>query len=106
MKKWAPSFQSRQWPSGTPVRHLYALPASSTDHELLALAELCRGAMAPYPINPQSDDLLHITIAMDTSVSADQIGQEDTDAFVSTLQRRLADMTTSSRRDWSGQPDS
>ncbi|MFG2684335.1 2'-5' RNA ligase family protein [Streptomyces sp. NPDC048392] len=50
--------------------------------------------MAPYPIDPQSDDLLHITIAMDTSVPADQIGQEETDAFVSTLRQHLADAPT------------
>lgn len=91
MKKWTPSFQSRQWQHGMRVRHVYALPESNTDHELLALAESSRATMAPYPIDPQSDDLLHITIAMDTSVPADQMSQEDTDAVVSTLRQRLAD---------------
>lgn len=56
MKKWTPSWQSRPWKHGLRARHVYALPEKDTDHELLALAAVCRDAMAPYPIDLQSDD--------------------------------------------------
>ncbi|MCX4666466.1 2'-5' RNA ligase family protein [Streptomyces sp. NBC_01381] len=90
MKKWTPSFQSRQWRDGMRVRHVYALPESNTDTELLALVEACRSSMASYPIDLQRDDLLHITIAMDTSVPADQMSQQDTVVFVAALRKELA----------------
>ncbi|MEU7576737.1 2'-5' RNA ligase family protein [Streptomyces sp. NPDC041068] len=90
MKKWTPSFQSRPWRHAMHARHVYALP-EETDHKLLALAAACRSAMSSYPIAPQPDDLLHITFAMDTSVSSDQMSQQDTEDFVSALEQRLVD---------------
>ncbi|MGW6021250.1 2'-5' RNA ligase family protein [Streptomyces sp. NPDC055099] len=90
MKKWTPSFQSQPWQHAMRARHVYALP-ESTDHELLALAAACRSAMSSYPIDPQPDDLLHITIAMDTSMPSDQMSPQDTEDFVSALEQRLVD---------------
>lgn len=72
------------------ARHVYALPEKDTDLELLALAESCRAGMSSYPIDPQRDDLLHITIAMDSSLPSDQMSHQDADAFVATLQQHLA----------------
>ncbi|MGW0731762.1 hypothetical protein [Streptomyces sp. NPDC002851] len=91
MKKWVPEFQSRPWKHGMRARHVYALPEKG-DHELLALAEAGRTAMAPYPIDPQPDELLHITIAMDTSVPSDEMSWQDTDDFVGALRQRLTDV--------------
>lgn len=92
MKEWFPTFRSKPWRHGMRARHVYLLPERDIDHELLGLAAACRDAMAPYPIDPQPDDLLHITVAMDTSVPPDQMSPRDTDAFVSTLQQRLTDV--------------
>ncbi|MFD3667168.1 2'-5' RNA ligase family protein [Streptomyces sp. NPDC058672] len=91
MKEWTPFFRSRPWRHAMQARHVYALP-ESTDHELLALAAACRSAMSSYPIDPQPDDLLHITIAMDSSMPSDQMSQQDTEDFVSALEQRLVDI--------------
>lgn len=91
MKNWTPLFRSRPWQHAMKARHVYALP-ESTDHELLALAAACRSAMSSYPIDPQPDDLLHITIAMDTSMPSDQMSQQETEDFVSALAQRLVDI--------------
>lgn len=74
------------------ARHVYALPEKDTDHELLDLASACRAAMSTYPIDPQPDHLLHLTVAMDTSLPSHQISPQDTDTFVSVLSEHLADL--------------
>lgn len=89
MKRFTPSFQGRPW-NGDRVLHVYALPDQDTDAALLALADACHAAMAPYPIRALGNDQLHLTVEMITDATADAIGESEREVLVEALREKLA----------------
>ncbi|MFE2426930.1 hypothetical protein ACFXJ5_09275 [Streptomyces sp. NPDC059373] len=89
MKRFTPRFQGGPWPDGARVLHVYVLPEADLDTDLIALAAACRTAMAPYPIRPLPDGLLHVTVEMVADTTSDKISATERDTLADSLRSHL-----------------
>lgn len=80
---------SSDWPAGTTLLHVYAIPDMQRNRELAALVEGCRAAADVFPLAWVEDPWLHLTLAQVPDSPADRIPQDDRDALVAALGARL-----------------
>ncbi|MFI9829649.1 hypothetical protein ACIHIX_18390 [Streptomyces sp. NPDC051913] len=88
MKAFSPTFQGREWKSGSGALHLYVRP-EPTDREFYDLAAACRAVMGEYPIWCVPDDLVHITIEMDAAAPSSGISTDERRSLIAALKARL-----------------
>ncbi|GAA2312563.1 hypothetical protein Scani_00170 [Streptomyces caniferus] len=98
MEPFVPKFQGRRWVDGMRVLHVYVLPRSGVDDELLEMAQACRPHLTSYPIDPQygSDPtdagVLHLTAEMLADVPSAEYDEAARAEVAEALRSELADV--------------
>ena len=77
------------WPAGTTLLHVYAIPDLRRNRELAALVGGCRAAAGGFPLAWVEDPWLHLTLAQVPDSPAASIPREERDALVAALGERL-----------------
>lgn len=97
MRRFTPKFGGgEQWVEGVGVLHVYVLPRSGMDKDLLTLAHACRPVLMDHPIDPacpaQADDpgTLHLTVEMIADTASAGISAAGRRDLIAALRKELA----------------